>query len=131
MMSSAPPSTLLMASTPMTEPRKVFIETLGCQMNKADSELMLGLLQREGFTPTEDSEVADLLIINTCQIRENAEEKAYSYLNPWGKLKQRRPHVKLAMAGCVAQQAKGDVFNRAPYVDMVFGTQNIHELPKL
>lgn len=112
-------------------PRKVFVETLGCQMNKADSEVMLGLLDREGFVPTGKPEEADLLIINTCQIRENAEEKAYSYLGPWGQLKKERPHIKLAMAGCTAQQAKGTVFERADYVDIVFGTQNIHQLPEL
>ncbi|MDX2084655.1 MAG: tRNA (N6-isopentenyl adenosine(37)-C2)-methylthiotransferase MiaB [Candidatus Melainabacteria bacterium] len=115
----------------LSDPRHVYIETLGCQMNKADSELMLGLLQQEGFLPVLDATRADLVIINTCQIRENAEEKAYSYLGPWGKLKQQHPNIKIAMAGCVAQQTKEDVFKRAPYVDIVFGTQNIHELPQL
>lgn len=111
--------------------RKVFIETLGCQMNKSDSELMLGLLDKEGFVPVETAKQADLLIINTCQIRGSAEDKAYSYLGAWGKFKKKHPGVKIAMGGCVAQQTKDDVFKRAPYVDIVFGTQNIHELPSL
>lgn len=100
-------------------------------MNKADSELMLGLLQAEGFFPTSNPETADLLIINTCQIRENAEEKAYSYLGRWGILKKKRPDIRIAMAGCVAQQTRGQVFARAPFVDFVLGTQNIHDLPRL
>jgi tRNA-2-methylthio-N6-dimethylallyladenosine synthase len=111
--------------------RKVFIETLGCQMNKSDSELMLGLLAQEGFEPTDDKLAADLLIINTCQIRGSAEDKAYSYLGRWGKLKRQNPHIKIAMAGCVAQQVKDQIFKRMPYIDMVFGTQNIHDLPRM
>lgn len=111
--------------------RKVFIETLGCQMNKSDSELMLGLLEKQGFTQVEDARLADLLIINTCQIRGSAEDKAFSHLGRWGKLKRARPDIKIAMAGCVSQQSKDAIFKRAPYVDIVLGTQNIHQLPDL
>lgn len=111
--------------------RKVFIETQGCQMNLNDSELMLGLLGKEGFSLTDDPNIADLLVINTCQIRGSSEEKAYSLLGRWQKLKRRRPEVKIAMAGCVAQQAKDSVFKRIPGVDIVFGTQNIQDLPEL
>jgi tRNA-2-methylthio-N6-dimethylallyladenosine synthase len=111
--------------------RTVFIETQGCQMNEADSELMLGLLAREGFVPTLDPHVADLLILNTCQIREMASDKAFSQIGRWGKLKKKRPEVKIAMAGCVAQQVGHTVFERMPYVDIVYGTQNIHDLPRL
>lgn len=116
---------------PPARERKVYIETLGCQMNKNDSELMLGLLAKEGFSPAEDKHEADLVIINTCQIRANAEDKAYSYLGAWKKLKRKNPHVKIAMSGCVAQQTKDEVFDRAPFVDIVFGTQNIQDLPEL
>jgi tRNA-2-methylthio-N6-dimethylallyladenosine synthase len=119
------------SSTAAKPQRKVFIETLGCQMNKADSELMLGLLHGEGFTPTGLASEADLLILNTCQIREQAEDKAFSHLGPWGKLKRDKPDLRIAMAGCVAQQAKDSVFTRMPFVDIVLGTQNIHDLPKL
>jgi len=115
----------------MSTLRKIYVETLGCQMNEADSELMLGLLAREGFAPTSDPESADLLILNTCQIREQATGKAFSQLGRWAKLKRKRPHMKIAMAGCTAQQAGDSVFKRAPYVDIVMGTQNIHDLPKL
>ena len=85
--------------------RKVFIETLGCQMNFSDSELMLGLLRGEGFEPTAEPTEADLLIINTCQIRGSAEDKAYSHLGRWRKLKMQKPDVRIAMAGCVAVPA--------------------------
>lgn len=111
--------------------RKVYLETLGCQMNVNDSEVMLGLLAKEGFTSVSDWQEADLLIINTCQIRGSAEDKAYSHLGVWGKRKATNPKIKIAMAGCVAQQTKEKIFERAPYVDIVFGTQNIHELPQL
>ena len=112
-------------------PRKVFVETLGCQMNFNDSEVMLGLLQKEGFTPTASKDDADLLIINTCQIRGSSEEKAYQHISLWREFKKKNPHVKIAMAGCVAQQEKDGVFAKRPEVDIVFGTQNIHELPTL
>lgn len=111
--------------------RKVYIETLGCQMNQNDSELMLGLLQPEGFTQTPTKEDADLVILNTCQIRANAEDKAFSYLGAYKALKKENPGIKIAMGGCVAQQVKDGVFDRIPFVDIVFGTQNIHQLPEL
>ncbi len=118
-----------MTLTPTT--RKVYMETLGCQMNFNDSEVMLGLLKNEGFEPVADKMQADLLIVNTCQIRGSAEDKAFSYLGRWGKMKAQNPRIKIAMAGCVSQQNKETIFQRAPYVDIVFGTQNIHELPEL
>ncbi len=114
-----------------TMSKNLYIETLGCQMNKSDSELIAGLLQDEGYQLTEEPKQADLLIINTCSIRAAAEDKAYSYLGVWGKMKRANPDIKICMCGCVAQQAKGDVFKRAPYVDLVFGTHNIHQLPEL
>jgi tRNA-2-methylthio-N6-dimethylallyladenosine synthase len=111
--------------------RKVFLETIGCQMNVNDSEIMLGLLQQEGFERVENQADADLLIVNTCQIRGSAEDKAFSHLGVWGKMKAKKPGLKIAMAGCVSQQGKDGIFKRAPYIDIVFGTQNIHELPQL
>jgi tRNA-2-methylthio-N6-dimethylallyladenosine synthase len=118
-------------SPPITPNRKVFLETLGCQMNVNDSEMMLGLLQQEGFESVSNQQDADLLIVNTCQIRASAEDKAFSHLGVWGKMKARKPGLKIAMAGCVSQQGKDTIFKRAPYIDIVFGTQNIHELPQL
>jgi tRNA-2-methylthio-N6-dimethylallyladenosine synthase len=120
-----------MTSPTTITPRKVYMETLGCQMNFNDSEVMLGLLKQQGFEPVENKHEADLLIVNTCQIRGSAEDKAFSYLGTWGKLKAKNPKIKIAMAGCVSQQNKDSIFKRAPYVDIVFGTQNIHELPEL
>ncbi|HEY9787660.1 MAG TPA: tRNA (N6-isopentenyl adenosine(37)-C2)-methylthiotransferase MiaB [Candidatus Obscuribacterales bacterium] len=111
--------------------RRVYVETFGCQMNKADSENMLGLLSEIGYEQTADNKAADLLILNTCAIREGAEDKVFSYLGAWRKLKERRPGAMIAVGGCVAQD-KGEAFlKRAPYVDVVFGTHNLHRLPDL
>ncbi|MEI7474161.1 MAG: tRNA (N6-isopentenyl adenosine(37)-C2)-methylthiotransferase MiaB [bacterium] len=113
--------------------KKVYIETLGCQMNKSDTERILGILELEGYEETKDSKAANLLIINTCSIRGASEDKAYSHLGVWGKRKRKNPemNIKIAMCGCVAQQTKEQIFRRAPYVDLIFGTHNIDELPKL
>lgn len=114
--------------------KKVYIETLGCQMNKSDTERMLGMLSYIGYeevNEVKNSKSADLLIINTCSIRQLSEDKAYSRLGLWGKWKKSRKDLKIAMCGCVAQQAKESVFRRMPYVDLVFGTHNIYELPDL
>lgn len=109
----------------------VYIETLGCQMNKSDSERMLGMLADLGYTATDNEKEADLLIINTCNIRQLSADKAYSQLGFWKKLKQQKPSLKICMCGCVAQQDKEEVRRRAPYVDLVFGTLNIPALPEL
>lgn len=111
--------------------QKVYIETLGCQMNKADSENILGILKSIGYETTDNPKIADLLILNTCTIRASAEDKAFSYLGAWGKLKRSRPDLTIAVCGCIAQQRKETIFKRAPYVDIVFGTQNINELPSI
>ncbi|HIN63906.1 MAG TPA: hypothetical protein EYM95_04650, partial [Candidatus Obscuribacterales bacterium] len=86
--------------------RRVFVETFGCQMNKADSENMLGLLSEIGYEQTLDSKQADLLILNTCAIREGAEDKVFSYLGAWGKQKRKRPELMIAVGGCVAQEKR-------------------------
>ena len=109
----------------------VYIETLGCQMNKSDTERMLGMLYNLGYESTEDEKEADLLIINTCNIRQLSADKAYSQLGYWGKLKKIKPSIKIGMCGCVAQQDKELVRRRAPYVDFVFGTLNIPALPDI
>jgi tRNA-2-methylthio-N6-dimethylallyladenosine synthase len=108
----------------------VYIETLGCQMNKSDSERILGILSSIGYDETEEIREADLLIVNTCNIRQLSADKAYSRLGRWGQMKEHRD-IKIAICGCVAQQDAGKVFARAPYVDLVFGTHNIYELPNL
>lgn len=100
-------------------------------MNKADSENILGILDTIGYKKTNTPEDADLLIINTCTIRASAEDKAFSYLGVWGKMKKKNPELIIAVCGCVAQQKKELIFRRAPYVDIIFGTQNINELAEL
>ena len=111
--------------------KKVYIETLGCQMNKSDAERMYGMLEHCGYTQTENPKEADMLIINTCSIRQLSEDKAYSAIGVWGKWKKNKPDLKIVFAGCVAQQAGEKLFRRAPYVDLVIGTQRLYELPNL
>ena len=110
--------------------KKVYIETLGCQMNKSDTERILGILSHFGYSPCKDENEADLCIVNTCSIRQLSEDKAYSKLGVWGKMKKEKP-LKVGICGCVAQQEKEKLLKRFPYVDLVFGTQNIYELPVL
>lgn len=100
-------------------------------MNKSDSERIAGILSHFGYVETEVEKDADLLIINTCSIRQLSADKAYSKLGVWGKWKKSRPELKIAICGCVAQQDKEKVRVRAPYVDLVFGTHNIYQLPEL
>lgn len=100
-------------------------------MNKSDSERIAGILSHFDYVETEVEKEADLLIINTCSIRQLSADKAYSKLGVWGKWKKSRPDLKIAICGCVAQQDKEKVRVRAPYVDLVFGTHNIYQLPEL
>ena len=111
--------------------KKVYIETLGCQMNKSDAERMFGMLEYLDYFQTDKPKDADLLIINTCSIRQLSEDKAYSAIGVWGKWKKRKPDLKIVFAGCVAQQAGEKLFQRASYVDLVLGTQRLYELPSL
>lgn len=110
--------------------KHVYIETMGCQMNKSDTERMLGMLSHFDYEETKDPEKADLLMVNTCSIRQLSEDKAFSQLGVWGKWKQdKNPDLKIGMCGCVAQQKARQVFSRAPYVDFVLGTHKIYSLP--
>lgn len=114
--------------------KKVYIETLGCQMNKSDTEKMLGMLAYLGYEQVcelKNKNSADLLIINTCSIRQLSEDKAFSRIGTWGKWKRQRPELKIAFCGCVAQQGGEDLFKRAPYIDLIMGTHNINEFPEL
>ena len=110
-----------------------YVETLGCQMNKADSERMLGLLEEIGYQPADQPEDANLLVLNTCTIREGAADKALSYLGRWAKIKQSKPRqeILIALAGCLAQERGESIQKRMPYIDLVFGTHNLHRLPDL
>lgn len=111
--------------------KNVYIYTFGCQMNIHDSEKMLGLLSDNGYSSTENPENADLIIFNTCAIREKAEHKFYSQLGRAKILKEKNKGLKIAVAGCVAQDAKKRIFQKAPFVDYILGPQNIHLLNDL
>lgn len=114
--------------------KKVYIETLGCQMNKSDTEKMLGMLDYlgyEGVNEVKSANDADLLIINTCSIRQLSEDKAFSRIGTWGKWKKERPDLKIAFCGCVAQEGGKCILKRAPYIDLIMGTHNINEFPDL
>lgn len=111
--------------------KKVYIETLGCQMNKSDSERILGMLSHFDYEEAERAEDADFLIINTCSIRQLSADKAYSRVGVWGKWKQKKRSLKIAFCGCVAQQDKEKLLKRFPFMDLVFGTHNIYQLPEL
>ena len=111
---------------------KVYIETMGCQMNKSDTERMLGMLEHFGYTETKKPKDADLLMVNTCSIRQLSEDKAFSQLGLWGKWKKSTlPNIKIGICGCVAQQKAKEIFKRAPYVDFVLGTHKIYSLPEI
>jgi 2-methylthioadenine synthetase len=111
--------------------KKVYIETLGCQMNKSDTERILGILESSGYKETTEPENADLLIINTCSIRAASEDRAFSHLGVWGKWKRSGRKIKIAVCGCIAQQTKDQIFKRMNFIDLIFGTHNINELPEL
>ncbi len=113
------------------ESLRFFIQTFGCQMNDHDSEVLARLLEHEGHREAAAAEEADLILLNTCAIREKAEQKVYSQLGRYRTLKRRRPGLLLGVGGCVAQGEGRRVLRRAPYVDLVFGTQTLHEVPEL
>jgi len=107
------------------------ITTFGCQMNVHDSEQMAVLLAEQGYEQTEDSTKADCILINTCSIREKAEQKAFSELGRLMKLKEKNPDLIVGFAGCLAQHLGARVHSRVRNVDLVFGTHNIHRLPEM
>jgi tRNA-2-methylthio-N6-dimethylallyladenosine synthase len=111
--------------------KSVYIETHGCQMNEYDSSRMFDLLKTHGFEKVDSPENADLLLLNTCSIREKAQEKVFSELGRWRAYKDKRPEVVIAVGGCVASQEGDALRQRAPYVDLVFGPQTIHRLPNM
>ena len=108
--------------------KRLFIQTYGCQMNQYDSERIARLMEREGYAPTELAEEADLILLNTCSVRDKAEQKVYSALGRWRELKEKNPNVIIGVGGCVAQQEGENLLRRVPHLDLVFGTHNIHKL---
>ena len=110
--------------------KKLYIKTFGCQMNEYDSEKMADVLREShGFELTDAAEDADLLLVNTCSIREKAQEKVFSELGRWRSIKERRDGVMIGVGGCVASQEGDGITKRAPFVDLVFGPQTLHRLP--
>ncbi|WP_031433743.1 tRNA (N6-isopentenyl adenosine(37)-C2)-methylthiotransferase MiaB [Methylomarinum vadi] len=112
--------------------QKLYIQTNGCQMNEYDSDKMRDVLQAShGLEMTENPEEADVLLLNTCSIREKAQEKVFSAVGRWKKIKDKRPGIIIGVGGCVASQEGEAIQKRAPYVDIVFGPQTLHRLPEL
>jgi tRNA-2-methylthio-N6-dimethylallyladenosine synthase len=111
---------------------RVFIRTFGCQMNEYDSARMVDVLREaEGYELTEDPAEADLLLLNTCSVREKAQEKVFSQLGGWRQLKKAKPELLIGVGGCVASQEGEGITRRAPFVDLVFGPQTLHRLPDM
>ncbi|MBY6212714.1 tRNA (N6-isopentenyl adenosine(37)-C2)-methylthiotransferase MiaB [Microbulbifer agarilyticus] len=112
--------------------KKLFIKTHGCQMNEYDSARMRDLLgESHQMVPTDDPEEADVLLVNTCSIREKAQEKLFHQLGRWKHLKEKNPELVIGVGGCVASQEGEAIAKRAPYVDLVFGPQTLHRLPEM
>ena len=113
-------------------PKKLYIKTHGCQMNEYDSEKMAKILKHEeNFELTSSELDADLIILNTCSIREKAQERVFHQIGRWRKIKEKKPGLKIAIGGCVASQEGEKIMKRAPEVDIVFGPQSLHRLPEL
>lgn len=115
----------------MSDPKKLFIKTYGCQMNVYDSERMAESLGGQGYVETKSPEDADMILLNTCHIREKAAEKVYSELGRYRGLKEAKPDLKIGVAGCVAQAEGQEIMRRQPMVDLVVGPQSYHRLPEL
>src|SRR6056297_3622181 len=116
---------------PMSEPKKLYIKTYGCQMNVYDSERMAEALGGQGYVETQSPDDADMILLNACHIREKAAEKVYSELGRYKGLKAERPDLKIGVAGCVAQAEGQEIMRRQPMVDLVVGPQSYHRLPEL
>ena len=111
--------------------KSYFIETYGCQMNVADSELVSGLLTREGFLETKDIHTADAIFVNTCAIREHAEDKVHSRLGYYHQIKRKNPKTIIGVLGCMAQNLKEDILESKPFVDIVLGPDSYRRLPEM
>src|SRR5215813_10826266 len=114
---------------PDQAPRTYDVRTFGCQMNVHDSERISGLLEAAGYVRAETD--ADVVVLNTCAVRENADNRLYGNLGHLASVKAARPGMRIAVGGCLAQKDRGEITRRAPWVDVVFGTHNIGSLPVL
>ena len=115
----------------MADPKKLYIKTYGCQMNVYDSERMAEALGGAGYVETKTPDDADMILLNTCHIREKAAEKVYSELGRFRTLKDEKPDLKIGVAGCVAQAEGEEIMRRQPLVDLVVGPQSYHRLPEM
>src|ERR1051325_5543645 len=111
--------------------KKIYIQTYGCQMNQYDTDRILRVLARRGYERTDANECGDLILLNTCSVRDKAEQNVYSALGNWRELKRARTGVVIGVGGCVAQQEGENLLKRVPHLDLVFGTHNIHKLPEM
>lgn len=111
--------------------KKLYIQTYGCQMNQYDTERIAQVMARSGYIQTDRIDAADLILLNTCSVRDKAEQKVYSALGCWKEFKDYREGVIIGVGGCVAQQEGENLLKRAPQLDLVFGTHNIHKLPEM
>jgi tRNA-2-methylthio-N6-dimethylallyladenosine synthase len=112
--------------------KKIFVKSFGCQMNVYDSSRMKDMLAAsDGMVETDSPEDADVILLNTCSIREKAEDKVFSHLGRFIPLKEKNPDLVIGVGGCVASQEGDNIIKRAPYVDVVFGPQTLHRLPQM
>src|SRR5438045_8167426 len=112
-------------------PRKLYLETFGCQMNVLDSELVLGQLRAQGYESTDDRNAAEVILYNTCSVREHAEQKVWSRLGELRESKRQRPELVIGVIGCMAERDGTDLFRKSPHVDVVCGPGALDKLPTL
>src|SRR4051794_16719985 len=112
-------------------PRKLYLETFGCQMNFLDSELVLGQLRAQGYQSTDDREDADVIIYNTCSVREHAEQKVWSRLGELRNRKATQPHLVIGVIGCMAERDGDNIFKKFPHVDILCGPGELDKLPAM
>lgn len=124
-------TTVASAESIAQRPRSYRVRTYGCQMNVHDSERLAGLLEAAGYVPAAQEDTADVLVLNTCAVRENADNRLYGNLGQLRPIKQQHPGMQIAVGGCLAQKDRGEIIRKAPWVDVVFGTHNIGSLPVL
>src|SRR3990170_3525225 len=127
-MTALPLPSFVERRTPTRSGRRYFVRTFGCQMNEHDSERIRGLLESDGMVPANGAEDADVVLLNTCCIRENADNRLYGNLGQLKAIKDERPGMRILVAGCLAQKDRDIVREKAPWVDVVFGTHNLHRV---
>src|SRR3954447_15228782 len=118
-------------SDPPAARKKLYIETVGCQMNLLDSELVVGKLRNEGYELTDDVDQADTILYNTCSVRQHAEDKVYSALGRIRRLKERKPSLTIGVLGCMAQKDQAKILRRAPHVDVIVGPGQLARVSEL